>query len=71
MRYLRPDHTFGTTKKCDNCGKLIHILVETDWVYKRHHGDGTRRYFCSWHCLREHDREFEKKHPKKRKMIEH
>ena len=50
--------------KCNVCGKKFE--AGTDWVFK----EGRKRqkyiWFCSYHCLREHQRKEEKKHGKRK-----
>lgn len=47
--------------KCKQCGKLFIIPCYTDYVYKREN-----RVFCSWSCMREFDRERERKKEERR-----
>lgn len=50
------------TKKCPVCGKQFVILYPHLWAYKRGAGkNGGTRYFCSWKCIRELDKEGERK----------
>ena len=44
--------------KCAECGKRTVMLYPDLWVYKRINGSpGSHyKYFCSWHCLRAHDK---------------
>lgn len=47
-------------KKCRVCGKTFDVLWPEMWRYKRG-TDAKYTYFCSWKCLREHDRKAEEK----------
>ena len=45
-------------KVCQVCGKEFDVLWPELWRYKRGLGTNTS-YFCSWGCLRKHDKERE------------
>lgn len=59
------------TCKCYQCGKEFQIEDRNTWVYRRYapkatrNGGGQNRYFCSWGCMRQYDREFVKPIPKR------
>ena len=42
-------------KRCLVCGKKYFVEILELWAYKRSTAAGTK-YFCSWRCLREYDR---------------
>lgn len=44
------DMLFPYLRKCRKCGKEIYPTPE--WAYKRN-----GKYYCSWKCLRAHERE--------------
>lgn len=50
----------GVYKKCVICGKSFYMPCQYDWVYRRYGRNGDK-YMCSWHCLREYDKEHERK----------
>lgn len=68
-RYFKDGNSFGVMKKCAQCGKEVNVLDEDAWVYKRNAKDGIHRFFCSWHCIREWDAEYEKKRKRRRNTI--
>lgn len=50
-------------KTCAVCGKLF-ILPSQEYVYKKYKGHGTnqrRVFFCGWTCMRQWEKEHEKK----------
>lgn len=49
-------------KKCPVCGKGFYST--TEWVYKV---DET--FFCTWSCLREHERKMEQDKARKKKPV--
>lgn len=44
-------------KMCGTCGKLFDAYAGPDWAYKRPCGIGRMEYYCSYGCMRRHDRE--------------
>lgn len=44
-----PKITAMSERKCPVCKKIF--IAYPEWVYKT-----TERVYCSWHCLREHER---------------
>ena len=52
-------YALGAEMKCPICGK-VYLRSGMDWAYRRPTNKGTT-YFCSWGCMRKHD----KKNPKK------
>lgn len=49
---------FSITVTCKNCGKKFYISDRREWAYKIH-DDVSRKYFCSWSCLRNYEKEIE------------
>lgn len=52
----------GAYHTCPVCGKRWFINDLDQWVFFRWRGAGMRDYMCSWHCLRQYDKD----HPTKR-----
>ena len=48
----------GQVMKCDSCGKDFYCWNQSDWAYRRNSKNGSH-FFCSWSCMRRHDREAE------------
>lgn len=44
-----------TTKLCAQCGREFSVLYPDRWAYKT--GAARKKYFCSWSCLREAEKE--------------
>ena len=50
--------------KCYRCGKEFYPEIKENWAYQRYAykgervGQETRRFFCSWGCMRAYDREY-------------
>lgn len=60
----------GGWRDCPICGKPFFVCDIERWAYKRsvYMGDGGKRvHFCSWHCVREFDKEYEAKKKENRK----
>ena len=56
------NHVSGLThiRKCAQCGKTFEIPLLEEWAYSRdacNRGADKRKLFCSWHCLRDNQRE--------------
>lgn len=51
---MRDNFLRGSQHKCPRCGKTF--WASQEWVYCRGY-EKHRRYFCSWKCLREEERE--------------
>lgn len=50
--------------KCAICGKSVYVPCPDLWTYKRVFREGDNSYykwFCSYHCVREYDREKDRK----------
>lgn len=41
---------------CRQCGKEFIVLDKSAWVYTRYDNSNHKRYFCTWGCMRAHDR---------------
>ena len=50
----------GTEVKCPVCKKVF-LRKDLDWAYQRSNSAGTKKYFCSWGCMRK----YEEKYPKR------
>lgn len=50
----------GVTKSCPICGKTFYIPCLNEWAYRRYAKTGDL-HFCSWHCLREYEKDHERK----------
>lgn len=48
---------YGYTVKCKTCGKEIWTPRLTQWGYKKKTYSNMYHYFCSYHCLREYEKE--------------
>ena len=44
--------------KCASCGKDFYCWNQSEWAYRRCGKNGSR-FFCSWGCMRQNDREAE------------
>ena len=57
--------------KCAICGKDIFVPVVKMWVYKVYdnHEDGVLKYFCSWSCMRKHEKMFEEERQRRKGNI--
>lgn len=47
-------------RKCSVCGKEFGVLHPDRWAYKWRTGMNSFKWFCSWRCLREKEKENEK-----------
>ena len=47
---------FGRVRKCPVCGKEYIINADV-WAYRKTRKNAGDMYFCSWGCLRKHERE--------------
>ena len=47
-------------RKCSVCGKQFGVLHPDRWAYKWRTGMNSFKWFCSWRCLREKEKENEK-----------
>lgn len=45
------------TKRCGVCGKSFDAYAGPSWAYKRSCARGRTEYYCSYGCMRRHDRE--------------
>lgn len=65
---------YGAFRTCPQCGKRFYVSELGAWAYKRYlpgtaasnYGKNQRVWFCSWHCVREFDRETEGKRKHRR-----
>lgn len=57
-------------RTCFVCGKRFYVSDLSAWVFRRRPKnsgkDYSNKWFCSWHCLCQFDRELETKKAKKR-----
>jgi len=59
------ERSYGTLMICPECGKEFYCTNQGEWVYKRI-TDNKRATFCSWSCMRKHDKKEEEKVAAKR-----
>lgn len=55
-------------RKCHKCGKLFIASSPEEWVYKRRINNYPK-YFCSWKCLRDYDKNHGTKAERQEKII--
>lgn len=56
--------TYGGYQICPQCEKVFYVINPDIWVYKRYAtmkkgGNSKMLYFCSWHCKRAFDKEYD------------
>lgn len=52
---------YGIMMVCPECGKDFFCTNPGEWAYKRASHKGHGKIFCSWTCMRKHDRIAEEK----------
>lgn len=66
---MRP-HQGYSRRTCPNCGRVFWRDIASDWAYKLRTDEKPPRYFCSWTCMRQAEKQKDARRRLKRAWVD-